>query len=371
MKKLFYLLPLLLLTACEAETQNNLIGYHAGVQPTDTTITIAGKTPLIFSEKFGKPIRSYCIYSSNNSADFDPKSWELRGSNDGEKWKIVDTREGQSFCARFQENTYTVANPKKYKYYMFNFAAGGQDSIKYSDIRFFYTDIRENWNDFLSPKIDFRIESLETEGADIYQKMVQNPEEYIAYHARKVAEILYFSDKDSIMDVQKITYVVRDFDGISYKAGGNGRVRVDYSTRWIEHAAKESYFSFDKETRGVLYHELTHGYQYEPHGIGNYGNNKANWACIEGIADAVRAEAGLFDMRTRRPGGHWLDGYRTTGFFIQWLKTKDTDAIRKFHQSVAHLDPWSFDGAIKYVFGEEHTIESMWEEYQGFLEAEN
>ncbi len=65
-----------------------------------------------------------------------------------------------------------------------------------------------------------------------------------------------------------------------------------------------------------------------------------------------------------------MDGYRTTGFFIQWLKTKDPDAIRKFHLTVRDLDVWSFDKAIKCIFGEESGIESMWNEYQAFLTKE-
>lgn len=85
----------------------------------------------------------------------------------------------------------------------------------------------------------------------------------------------------------------------------------------------------------------------------------------------VRAEAGLFDVKTlRKPGGNWMDGYKTTGFFIQWLTTKDPDAIRKFHQSVRDLETWSFDGAIKYVFGEQQSIDGMWQEYQAFLTSE-
>ena len=81
----------------------------------------------------------------------------------------------------------------------------------------------------------------------------------------------------------------------------------------------------------------------------------------------MRAEAGYFDMDTRKPGGNWMDGYRTTGFFLQWLTTKDPDAIRKFHLTVRNLDVWSFDEAIKSVFGPESGIEVLWEEYQDFL----
>ena len=123
----------------------------------------------------------------------------------------------------------------------------------------------------------------------------------------------------------------------------------------------------DFETRGVLFHELVHAYQFEPKGIGSYSTNKTFWACIEGLADAVRAQAGYFDMSTRKPGGNWMDGYRTTGFFIQWLTTKDPDAIRKFHETVRDLDEWSFDKAMKRMFGDDASIEGLWNEYQAFL----
>lgn len=63
-----------------------------------------------------------------------------------------------------------------------------------------------------------------------------------------------------------------------------------------------------------------------------------------------------------------MDGYRTTGFFFQWLTTKDPDAIRKLHLTVRDLEVWSFDKAIKSIFGEDSSIEGMWNEYQAFLE---
>lgn len=82
----------------------------------------------------------------------------------------------------------------------------------------------------------------------------------------------------------------------------------------------------DYETRGVLYHELTHGFQLEPQGIGSYGTNKTFWAMIEGVADAVRYLNGGFTLEDRPKGGHYMDGYRTTGFFLAWLtQTKSPD----------------------------------------------
>ena len=82
------------------------------------------------------------------------------------------------------------------------------------------------------------------------------------------------------------------------------------------------------------------------------------------MADAVRAEARFFDGNAlRKPGGHWLDGYKTTGFFIQWLTTKDPNAIRKLHETVRDLDVWSFDKAMRSVFGDDNGIDKLWYEY--------
>ena len=133
---------------------------------------------------------------------------------------------------------------------------------------------------------------------------------------------------------------------------------VSYTHLDVYKRQNESLYKLDFETRGVLFHELVHAYQFEPKGIGSYSTNKTFWACIEGLADAVRAQAGYFDMSTRKPGGNWMDGYRTTGFFIQWLTTKDPDAIRKFHETVRDLDEWSFDKAMKRMFGDDASTVS-------------
>ena len=51
---------------------------------------------------------------------------------------------------------------------------------------------------------------------------------------------------------------------------------------------------------------------------------------IEGVADAVRYLNGGFTLEDRPKGGHYMDGYRTTGFFLAWLtQTKSPDFLRK------------------------------------------
>lgn len=327
-----------------------------------------GVNIFIFDSPYKSPVLSYKIYCSGDDPKHDPFNWTLKGSDNGKNWFVVDERSNQMFYSRFQEIICEVRNPDNYKRYMLEvISANEKDVLKVSEVMFSDKNLLKAWKPFNYPEVNFNIEEPNAEGSKLYGQLVQNPDEYIKYHTMKVAEILYFSAEDSMPDIHGINYVLKDYDGVSAKSGSPPVISIIYSTRHIENSAKESIYKLDFETRGVLYHELVHGYQFEPKGIGSYGTNKEFWACIEGIADAVRAEAGFFDWNTRRAGGHWLDGYRTTGFFIQWLTTKDPDAIRKFHTTVKDLDVWSFDGAIKRVFGDNTGIEGMWKEYQDFL----
>lgn len=122
--------------------------------------------------------------------------------------------------------------------------------------------IESQWQNYWPGDIDFQILSPEAEGAKIYRRIVADPEGYITDNARRVIQTLYFSPSDSIPDIHTINYVVREFDGISYKSGGGNNVRIDYSTDWIEKSFNDNdTLRLDYETRGVIYHELTHAFQ--------------------------------------------------------------------------------------------------------------
>ncbi|MGI6073096.1 MAG: basic secretory protein-like protein [Fermentimonas sp.] len=225
-----------------------------------------------------------------------------------------------------------------------------------------------NWNSFNLPNIIFVNHAQGTEGWEIYNRIVPNPEKLISESIIGVVKTLYWTPYDSIPNVKNIHYTFEDKKGISAKGGSVPNIHIFYSSRWVEQSAKNG--GDDRvlyETEGVLYHELVHGFQLEPQGIGSYGTNKVFFAFIEGMADAVRAHNGYFPPENRRPGGHWLDGYQTTGFFLQWLTTKDPDFLRKFNHSALEVVPWSFDGAIKHIFGNEYCIEGLWEEYQNAI----
>lgn len=223
------------------------------------------------------------------------------------------------------------------------------------------------WQDYDVGSIIFMDKNPETLGSKIYHSIIPSPEEFIADAAREVLDVLYESPKDSITKVANLFYRLEDRDGISAKSGGGGNVTIYYSTRYVEKSFKDNDTAAVLfESRGVLLHELTHAYQLEPQGIGSYGTNKVFWAFIEGMADAVRVAAGGFEGTEARPkGGNYMDGYRTTGYFLVWLRdNKDPDFLRKFNRSALEVVPWSFDGAIKHILGYSYDIDSLWHEYQ-------
>lgn len=206
----------------------------------------------------------------------------------------------------------------------------------------------------------------DSRGARIFHQLIPDPEAYIKKYARRVLATLYFSPNDrNIPKIEEIRYRLRNYDGVSSKSGHPPVIQIVYSTQWIVQCYGENDIpQFDYETKGVLYHELAHAFQLEPKGIGNYGNNKTFRAMIEGVADAVRCMNGCFKKKDRPRGGHYSDGYRTTGFFLVWLTVKkDRDFLRKFNLSTQKVIPWSFDGAIKFALGRQYNVDQLWEEY--------
>jgi len=227
--------------------------------------------------------------------------------------------------------------------------------------------IKKEWKTYFPGTVNFVDKATDTKGSSIYNHIVSNPDAYITENALRVLQTLYFSPDDSIPQIKTINYTLEDYDGISAKSGSGDNISIVYSTRWIERIfAEGDTAKLDYETRGVLYHELTHAYQLEPQGCGTYGDGGQFWSFIEGMADAVRVANGCFGSEDRPKGGHYLDGYRITGFFLFWLnETKDKEFIRKFNRSAIDVVPWSFEDAFKHIFGddEKYQIDALWDEY--------
>lgn len=225
---------------------------------------------------------------------------------------------------------------------------------------------QQSWDRHLRD-IVFVDHAPKSKGSAIYHALIPNPDGYIRRVAREVMQALYFAPDDSIPQLRRLRYVLRDDPGISAKDGGNGNVRIFYSTRHVEQSfGNQDTARVDFETRGVLLHELTHAFQLEPQGIGAYGENPVVWQLIEGTADAVRVACGGFHGEADRPrGGSYTNGYRHVGYFFDWLRrTKDKDFLRKINRSCLDVVPWSWDAAMTYALGRKCTVDDLWHEYQ-------
>lgn len=236
--------------------------------------------------------------------------------------------------------------------------------------------IEKQWKKYNPGTVHFYDKSPETEGSRIYNKMIKDKEKYIGENALRVLQTLYYGPDDpNIKLIKDIHYTVEDYDGISEKSGWGDHVAIRYSTRWIEKCFREGDADkLDYETRGVIYHELTHAYQLEPMGCGRYDGKSPCWSFIEGLADAVRVACGCFeqDFKSKdRPRNDqkrkWESGYRISGYFLYWLQlNKDPEFIKKFNASAATLYPWSWDAACRYILGDkpENYVSNLWKEYK-------
>jgi len=123
--------------------------------------------------------------------------------------------------------------------------------------------VEKRWQKFNPGEVIFRDESPLSEGSGIYHRIITNPISYIQENARRVLQTLYWSPSDpNLPKLQRIIYTLKDYDGVSEKYGSGDHVGIRYSTRWIERSfAGGDTMRLDYETRGVLYHELTHAYQ--------------------------------------------------------------------------------------------------------------
>ncbi|PKD20387.1 hypothetical protein APR41_14000 [Salegentibacter salinarum] len=92
----------------------------------NTKFFLGGYTSEFYAQQElpeAKIITKYTLTSGNDSPERDPKNWEILGSNNGESWVVLDTREEQTFSERNQTKEFLVDNETAYKYYRFHVTA--------------------------------------------------------------------------------------------------------------------------------------------------------------------------------------------------------------------------------------------------------
>ena len=231
------------------------------------------------------------------------------------------------------------------------------------------------------PVVDFVDVNPETTGSQLFKRIIADPAGHMAQRCVDVAKILY---KDPIESerFRKLRFELRAKDHwgkdfVAYKMGqdGSGEMTIVVSTAHLERLYREggnSDSAISDEIDGILFHEVTHGYNNSPLTHDNYGDGQAYWAFTEGLADAVRIGAGFH--KTRTPSTldprKWLTGYEGTGFFLHYVKTHlDNDFIYKFNKSAKGMGnyTWSFDASFRQILG--RGVEDVWNEYANFINS--
>ncbi|WP_164977411.1 basic secretory protein-like protein [Ancylomarina salipaludis] len=223
------------------------------------------------------------------------------------------------------------------------------------------------WANFQFPNIHFTNKTINGNGS-LYADLIPNEQEFIKKVCLQVCVEL-FKSVDEVNTITDITYTVEDTDVLSAKGGTPPHINISFSSSYLMQKKNEGLSDEEliKEIEGVLVHEITHGYQYEPKGAGNYAQGTDFFGFIEGIADYVRYVEGFTPTSRRSTGGNWKDGYNTSAFFIDWLHTKDNYFAYKLNQSAKTINPWSWEAAIKKILGSDTSVAELWSEYQSDL----
>ncbi|GLJ24744.1 hypothetical protein SUGI_0473020 [Cryptomeria japonica] len=114
--------------------------------------------------------------------------------------------------------------------------------------------------------------------------------------------------------VDKVTLIVESMDGVAYTSADEIHLSADYVGNYGG--------DVKAEIRGVLYHEMTHVWQWN-------GQGKAPSGLIEGIADYVRLTAGLAPSHWVKPGSgnKWDQGYDVTALFLQYCDSISSEFV--------------------------------------------
>ncbi|KAI3989534.1 hypothetical protein MKX01_035296 [Papaver californicum] len=109
-------------------------------------------------------------------------------------------------------------------------------------------------------------------------------------------------------NVESIKMYLETMDGVAYASNDEIHVSASYIAGYSG--------DVKREITGVLYHEVTHIWQWN-------GNGNAPGGLIEGIADYVRLKAKYAPSHWVKPGGgdRWDQGYDVTARFLDYCSS--------------------------------------------------
>ncbi|CAH1444951.1 unnamed protein product [Lactuca virosa] len=147
-------------------------------------------------------------------------------------------------------------------------------------------------------------------------------------------------------NIARVSVFIDDMDGVAYTSNDEIHVSANYIQG----------YSGDVKTEitGVLYHEMTHVWQWN-------GNGQAPGGLIEGIADYVRLKAGYAPSHWVKPGqgDRWDQGYDVTARFLDYCNGLRDGFVAELNNKMRN---GYNDGYFVDLLGK--TVDQLWAEYK-------
>ncbi|XP_030440381.2 uncharacterized protein LOC115662372 [Syzygium oleosum] len=146
--------------------------------------------------------------------------------------------------------------------------------------------------------------------------------------------------------VQKVSLFIETMDGVAYESNNEIHVSATYLGA----------FSGDVkgEFTGVLYHEMTHVWQWN-------GDGEAPGGLIEGIADFVRLRSGYVPGHWVGPGqgDRWDQGYDITARFLDYCNGLRNGFVAELNKKMrtGYSDSYFVD-----LLGK--SVDQLWKDYK-------
>lgn len=232
-----------------------------------------------------------------------------------------------------------------------------------------------DWSAFVPPDVTFSDAAAQTwwdakaiQGSQVVAQAVPDIAALMVEQTLPIAAQMHCSAADDVNVTHITLHLEPGHDFVAFQSGSPPSFEITLSAAYVVDYFNQHGQDLDAvaaEVRGILVHEGAHGYSWWPKNGRSYEPGNDSFGYGEGIADFVRIDLGLHPDAPAYPGGHWNDGYTTTGHFIRYLTSKDVDFARKMGFAARDMPAFSWDQVCNEAFGVD--VATLWEEYQQSL----
>lgn len=229
------------------------------------------------------------------------------------------------------------------------------------------------WAGFENPNVTFVKNQPQHPGQAALERVMPDLEAVIQEISLKIAKRL-FDNVTQVNTFESVTFITDEYEFPAAKGGTDKHMELMFDLNHIASLEGQGDDAVRNEILGVLWHELTHGYNNTPK-TGQYVVGTDYHTYLESLANYIRIEAGFYEHG--RANITWVkdhneDAYNQTSFFLEWVvnTNRNIDFIKLFNASARELDKWSFDLAFKHIFGPDRGLEVVFAEYLQYLNDE-